>query len=406
MKKVLIINYCAYIPGEKAIKRTFYLFQMMKDLEYDVTFLTSDFNHYEKKTRDTDAFYKEYPEYVDSVKFVHMDSYDKNISFKRFRNNFKCERKLLDWFVKNGKEYDVVYISWPMYNLVNKIRKYCDKFGTKLIIDVNDLWPDSLKLVIKNKFLYNMLTFPMQKKTKRAFSYADGIVAVSEEYLKLASDVNTRATERIAIYIGAMLDKFDDGIRKYSETIEKKSDEFWITYIGTLGKSYDIDTVIKAVCDLRKEKGLNLRFKILGHGPTETELKDLTKFLSCDGIDFMGFQEYEKMAAYLSKTDLCVNCIKARASQSIINKGADYFASGKAILNCGPCVEMKNLITDFNTGLNYESENVESLKNAICELYNNQELRMEQGKNARILAEDKFDRHFTHNQIIEMIDRI
>lgn len=406
MKKVLIVNYCAYIPGEKAIKRTFYLFQMMKDAGYDVTFLTSNFNHYEKKVRDVNAFYEKYPEYKNSVQFVNMDSYDKNISLKRFRSNYKCEEELIKWFAKNIKEYDLVYVSWPMYKFVNKIRKYCDKYGIKLVIDVNDLWPDSLKMVIKSNFVYNALTWPIQRKTKKAFSYADGIVAVSQEYLNIASNSNKRATEKLVVYIGAMLDKFDEGIKTHASSIEKKDGEFWITYIGTLGKSYDIDTVIRAVTELRKEKGIDIRFKILGQGPTESGLKKLATELDSDGIDFIGFQEYGKMAAYLSKTDVCVNCIKARASQSIINKAADYFASKKPVLNCGPCVEMRDLIEKYNTGINYVAENVESLKNAIYELYVNPEKRTEMGKNSRLLAEDKFDRHSTHKRIIDMIDRI
>lgn len=49
MKKTLFINGYIYIPGENAIKRTFYLFEMMRERGMDVTFLTSDFNHYTKQ---------------------------------------------------------------------------------------------------------------------------------------------------------------------------------------------------------------------------------------------------------------------------------------------------------------------------------------------------------------------
>ncbi len=406
MKKTLFINYCAYIPGEKAIKRTFYLFQMMLDQGYDVTFLTSDFNHYEKKERDIAEFYKQYPTYQDCVKFVHMKGYSKNISLKRFANNINCEKNILNWFKNNGSNFDIVYISWPTYGLINKIRKYCDEFKSKLIIDVNDLWPGSLRVVFKNDAIYNMLTAQMQKKANQAFSYADGLVAVSEEYLELASCVNTRATERMAVYIGSMIKQFDNGVTAHQESIVKNSDEFWITYIGTLGTSYDIDTVIKAVASLRKEHGINIRFKILGQGPTEGSLKALTNQLNCDGIDFVGFQEYGVMASYLSRSDICVNCIKARASQSIINKAADYFSSGKPILNCGSCQEMKELVSKYDAGINYEAENVESLKKSILELINNKEEAIVKGRNARRLAEEKFDRDKTHQLIIEMIERL
>ncbi len=406
MKKTLFINYCAYLPGEKAIKRTFYLFQMMLDQGYDVTFLTSDFNHYEKKTRDVEAFYQAYPQYRESVRFVPMKPYAKNISLRRFAHNKGCEKEILSWFRENGRGYDVVYISWPTYGLVNRIRALCDEFNCKMILDINDLWPDSLRVVLKNDLLYKTVTCGMRKKTERAFSYADGLVAVSEEYLALAARSNERATEHLAVYIGAMLPKFDAGVAENRDAVEKGADEFWITYIGTLGTSYDIDTAIRAVDALRRDGQGNIRLKILGQGPTESALRALTEQLGCDGVDFVGFREYGKMAAYLSKSDACINCIKARASQSIINKAADYFASGKPVLNCGACQEMKDLVAGYDAGINYEAENPESLAAAILSLKNDPAAAAQKGKNARALAEEKFDRDKTHRGIIELIERI
>lgn len=406
MKKVLFINHCIYLPGEKAIKRTFYLFEMMRAQGYDVTFLTSDFNHYEKRKRNIEEFYANYPQYEDVVKFVHMKEYEKNISIKRFVSNYSCEKAMLEWYKKNGKDFDIIYVSWPVYWLMRKIRKYSQKFGAKIVLDVNDLWPDSLKMVLKNDFFYNLFTFKMQKDTKKSFSNADAIVAVSDEYMNLAAAQNKRATEKISVYIGAMLNRFDEGIAKYSCDIEKKDGEYWLIYVGTLGKSYDIDTVIKVVDKLRKNEKINIRLKILGQGPMEDHLRQLTQSLDCDGVDFIGFVNYETMAAYLNKSDACMNCIKQRASQSIINKIADYFASGRPVLNCGSCVEMANLIEQYNSGFNYEAENEESLKKVILQLLADSTGAMEKGQNARKLAELKFDREKSHQQIIELIDRL
>ena len=60
MKKVLFINSAIYLPGEGGYKRSLYLFDLMKSLKYDVTLLTSDFNHYSKEKRDIEKFYREY----------------------------------------------------------------------------------------------------------------------------------------------------------------------------------------------------------------------------------------------------------------------------------------------------------------------------------------------------------
>ena len=406
MKKTLILNSTVYLPGEGAVKRTFYLFQMMLDQGYDVTLLTADFNHYAKQTRNTDEFFSKYPEYKNTIKFLHKAPYKKNISLKRYLSGLKYTNSVKKWFKKHGDEYDVVYLSVASTTLVRKIRRYCDKYGIKLIIDVNDLWPDSLKLIIPNEKLYKFLTFFMQKNVNRGYAQADGIVAVSNEYLEKASRVNTRATKRLPVYIGAMLDKFDDGVKKFFDVIEKPSDEFWLSYVGTIGVSYDIETVIRAVDKLNKEKKLNIRFKILGQGPDEKKLKDIANKLKAKSTDFLGFMDYEKMAAYLAKSDICMNCLKSSAPQSIINKISDYYAAAKPVLNCGPCKEMLALIDDYQTGINYEAEDVDSLCEAILKLYNDPALCKELGKNSRKLAELKFDRKTTHQEIISLIESI
>ena len=263
-----------------------------------------------------------------------------------------------------------------------------------------------MRTVIKNDFLYNLFTFPMQLNTKRAFSYANGLIAVSEEYLEKASIENSIATVRKSVYIGAMLDRFDKGVMLYSDSIKKNDDEFWLIYVGTLGKSYDIDTVIKAVAWISKNTNLNIHFKILGQGPSENGLRELTDSLGVSCVEFMGFMEYERMAAYLKKSDVCMNCLKPRASQSIINKIADYFASGNPVLNCGPCKEMKTLIEDYKTGLNYEAENVESCVKAIMKLANGNMDRKDMGNNSRRLAEKKFDRYRTHLELISILEKV
>ena len=402
MNRVLLINYCIYLPGEKAIKRTFYLFEMLREMNIDAHFLTSDFNHYEKKSRSIDEFYAKYPEYMDNVHFVHMPSYEKNISIKRFASNYKCEKELLNWFTANLSNFDVVYISLPTYYLTSHIKKYCSQHNIRLVIDVNDLWPEALKNVIKNPSLYRLITAPFMKNSIKSYEAADAIVAVSEEYLSIAEKYNKNAKEKMAVYIGAMLERFDYGVESFQKEIVKDQNEYWITYIGTLGISYDFDTVMMAIKKLNDKK---IVFKIMGQGPEEQRLRKLAKELEIN-VDFVGFVEYERMAAYLSKSDLCVNCIRQNASQSIINKVADYFASGKPVINCGPCQEMKDLIEDYNCGINYISENVDSCVKAILDIKSNPEKSNLYGQNSRRLAEEKFDRKKTHQEIIDMLERL
>jgi glycosyltransferase involved in cell wall biosynthesis len=401
--RVLFINGCIYLPGEHALKRTFYLFDKMLQKGCDVHFLTSDFNHYDKTKRDTERFLEHYPVYRGKVTFLEVDSYEKNISPGRFLSNWKFETKALSWLKEHIDAYDVVYISLPTLHLAGSVRKLCEKHGVKIVLDVNDLWPEAFKLVFGRDLIYRILTFPIKVLADRGYRSADFVVAVSDEYRNRALSVNRKASHSKTVYLGAMLDRFDGGVAKYQDEIAKDEGAFWIAYAGTIGASYDIETIIDAAAQLKKEGHTNVAFQILGQGPDEERLKAHAKEIGADNVRFLGFQDYEKMAAYLHKCDLMANCLKKRAAQSIINKISDYYAAGRPVMNSCVSKEMQAMVVDNRVGINYEAESVEAAKEAICHFLLSPERCKEMGENARALAESRFDREKIHMELIDLL---
>ena len=401
--RVLLINGFVYLPGEGGYKRTLYLFNMMKEQGYEVTLLTGDFNHYAKKQRDVEKFRKEYPDFTD-IEIVHMPTYTKNVSFGRWRSGEIWAKNVNNWLIEHYHNYDVVYANMPDIPTILKIKGLCQSKGLKLIIDVRDLWPEVFRVLLKKEWLYKLITYQIKKRADRCYAAADEIIAVSNEYLQRGLSVNKKAKNRTAVYIGATFDRFYSGIEKYSSRIEKKEGEVWVTYAGTLGSTYDLYTLLD-VAEILQLKGLR-RFviKILGQGPEEDRLKIYATEKHLTNVDFVGFVDYEKMAAYLSKSDMTINSVKRRASQSIINKVADYFAAGVPCLNGSLCQEMRDLIVDYKAGLNFEPENVDSLVDAILKIDGDKLKAKEYGDNAKKLAKEKFDRRITYKYIIDLID--
>lgn len=403
--RILLVNNAIYVPGEGGYKRTLYMFDMMKNLGYDVTLLTSTFNHYAKKQRDVDEFRKRYPAYND-IQFIKVPSYAKNISLRRVISGKVWIKGFKSWFKKHASEFDVVYHNMPAMDTILAAQPISEEFNHKVVVDVRDLRPEVFKVILKNDKLYQLLTYFMKKKADRAYACADLMFAVSEEYLQRGMSANTKAKDSKAVYIGAILDKFYSGIEKYGKDIHKSDGEIWVTYAGTLGVTYDLFTLLdsaKAIQDMRRE---DIQFKILGQGPSAKDLEEYAEKIGVTNVEFVGFVPYEKMAAYLSKSDMTVNSLKARASQSIINKVADYFAAGIPILNGSLCKEMQNLVSENNLGINFIPENVDSLTESILNLSNDKELRLLCGRNAKRVAEEKFDRKNSYLEILKRIDAL
>lgn len=404
-RRVLFVNNVVYLPGEGGYKRTLYLFDMMRNMGYQTTLVTSNFNHYKKEVRDLDCFKKEHPDSGD-IRFIKVPAYKTNISLKRYYSEWVWTFKFKKWLKEHIEDYDVIYMNMPDYDQINAVKGLCKKHGKKIILDVRDLRPEAFHVMIKNDTLFRILFYWMRVSADNAYKCADELVAVSEEYLHIAQRVNRKSKNPAVVYIGAILDKFYEGIQKYASDIDKHVDDIWVTYAGTLGESYDLDTVI-AAAKKAKEKGLkDLKLKILGQGPSEEHLKKYASEICADNVDFVGFVDYEKMAAYLSKSDMTINAIKKQASQSIINKVADYFAAGIPMLNSCCCQEQLDMVDNYRVGINYEPGNVDELCDCIIKLAKDEELRTEMGKNARKLAEEKFDRRNSYKELINRIDTV
>lgn len=401
-KTVVLVNRAMYLPGEGGYKRTMYLYDMIRKMGHKPILLTSDFNHYKKEQRNVDEFRTNHPDYADIV-FLHTRTYDKNISLQRRLAENDWKKAVSQWVADHANSIDVVMMSMPDMNTILSVSEVCKKHNISVVIDVRDLRPEAFKVLLKNELLYNVCTYPMKLKADKAYACADKLFAVSEEYLQRGSVNNSHAKVKKAVYIGAVLEKFDNGIKKYEHTIDKPEDELWVTYAGTLGTSYDMVTVIDAVAKLKNERfdGKKVQLIVLGQGPDKEAFVKHAEEIGATNIRFIGFVDYEKMAAYLSKSDMTINAIKRRGSQSIINKVADYFAAGIPMLNGCVCKEQQTMVEEFDVGLNYEPEDVDSLARAIKKLANNSDLRQQMGINARKLALEKFDRNKTYKEMIE-----
>ena len=403
--RVLFYNSAVYLPGEGGYKRTMYLFDMMRSMGYDVTLVTSDFNHYAKQKRDVAKFRREFPDYSDIV-ILPAIPYKKNVSIKRWISGRIFKNTFIKWFKQNYHNYDLVYTNMPGADTNIAMSYICKKNNIKMIVDIRDLRPEVFRVLLKKEWLYNIVTYPMKLKANKAYNTADELLAVSNEYLQRGLIANNHCRNPKAIYIGAILDKFYCGIEKYSSSIKKEDGEIWATYAGTLGSTYDLYTLLDVAKSLQDKGYDRIKFMILGQGPESEPLKQYCKSNDICNVIFVGFVDYEKMAAYLSKSDMTINSLKARASQSIINKVADYFAAGIPILNGSLCKEMRDLVETYKVGVNFQPENVDSLERAILHIINHPELSKEYGENARKLALEKFDRKTSYLEIIKTIEDV
>ena len=391
--KILMVSNFVVFPWEGGNSRFTYILDNLNCDEHDVELVTSSFFHFAKKTRKQEEL-KKTPY---KVTLIDEPGYEKNVSLKRFYSHYKLGKNLEKYLKSMKEKPDVIYCAIPSLDMAKVAAKYAKKNKIRFIIDVQDLWPEAFKMVFKMPLVSNVIFYPINKTANYIYKAADEIIAVSETYANRAVVVNNKYKNKLSVFLGTELENFD----KIEKKKKEKEDEIVLTYIGTLGHSYNLSDTIKALKILQDKGYNNLKFKIMGAGPLKENFEELIKQLNVNA-EMTGRLPYEKMVQELCACDIAINPIMKGAAQSIINKVGDYAAAGLPVVSTQECPEYRNLIDNKKIGLNCENDPVD-IAEKIEKLINDSELRNKMGKNNRKLAEEKFDRKKTYKEIVELI---
>lgn len=371
--------------------RFFYLAKQISRTD-SVEIITSSFRHTTKSQRrqpaDTWPF---------TITFIEEPGYQKNVSIKRIFSHRVWGKNVVR-YLKSRKKPDVVYCAIPSLSGPNMIARYCQKNGIRFVIDVQDLWPEAFQMVFNMPVLSNIIFAPLTLLANGIYKRADAICAVSDTYCKRALRVNKKCSDATPVFLGTELSTFD-AHAKANPVANKPEGELWLGYCGTLGTSYDLHVVFEAL-RLLGEK--NLRFIVMGDGPLMERFRAEASDLN---VSFTGRMPYEKMCGMLAECDIVVNPIVGKSVATIINKHADYAASGKPVLNTQSDKEYCQLVEEYQMGLNCNNGDAEDLSQKLKALVYDEGLRYRMGKNARKCAEEKFDRATTYSLLEDEILR-
>lgn len=348
MKKILIVAPFCSLPGEQGFNRFLYLADLLSK-RYDVTLLTSSFRHSTKSQREQceDCYpYK--------VKVVFAPSYSSNVSLKRIFSHRVFFKNFKDWFMRNGTGFDLVYSAYPLISTNVFLVKNKNLFNYKLIVDVQDVWPESISAAFPFVKNFPLWMIPYTRQADFCYKGADALVAVSKTYLDRAMLVCPNTVGAVA-YIGSDSDKIES-----APILNLDKRKLKLVYIGSLGYSYDIKTVVLAVNEMI-EAGLAVELHIFGGGHQESELKTVAS----QDVKFHGYVDYDRMISFVKACDLGVNALKASAPQSITNKLSDYFSVGIPMLNSQVTEELHTLYEGY-PHVSYSAGSVDSCKAAIA----------------------------------------
>lgn len=402
-KKIAVISMGVKLNGEKGYSRFRYIGDFLSDAGYQVDLITTTFQHWEKAQRDIDVIKKE--DYKFRLKFIYEPGYRKNIDPRRIWSHHIAAKNLTKLLEQDG-DYDLIYCEIPPNDVALAAAEYAKKKGIPFVPDVNDLWPEAMRMVLDIPVVSDILFYPLQRDAEKVYSLVSGIIGTSDEYRDRPLKNQKLDVPRKTVYVGNEIAEFDKGVETYGPQIQKPGGEFWVSYAGTIGTSYDIRTMVLAGRELLDRGMDQIKIKILGGGPLKEELENLAKEKECTNVEFVGYAPYPQMAAYLAKSDILVNSFVKKAPQSIVTKIGDYLAAGKPMINTCMSPEFRRKVETDGFGINILPEDVKILTDAIIDLYKDREGCRIMGEKARKIAEEQFDRPESYKKIIALIEEL
>lgn len=391
-KKLMLVAPFVSFPNESGFNRFITLADMLSKT-YSVTLVTSRFYHSEKRHRLNGS-----DDYTFDVVLLDEPGYKKNIGFSRLISHRYFCNELKKYLKLNGSQFDIVYSAYPLIYSNYLLGTNKSKFNYKLIMDIQDVWPESITgpIPILSGKTGDILLSPITKYANQTYSYADGLVAVSETYLKRADVIKLPQRNKTVAYIGTPRTlKYN----KYKPSTNTQQ-PLVATYLGTLGGSYDLSTVIKAAALCKN----HVEIRIVGSGPDLVKLQKLDQSLGAN-VQFLGSHPYDKAMQLISESDIVINPIKSTAQQSMTNKLSDYLSCGVPILSCQTNPEVVEILKDRGNFI-YEAGDHADLAKQLQYISKHRLDLQHISKLNFEFAQENLSRETSYKKIINLVDYV
>jgi colanic acid biosynthesis glycosyl transferase WcaI len=182
--------------------------------------------------------------------------------------------------------------------------------------------------------------------------------------------------------------------------------QFVIGYSGNMGLVHEFETIIGAAEALKEETDTTLLF--IGNGAQRGTIEKKAAVKQLNNIHFRPYQARERLAESLSVSDVHLISLRPEMEGLVFpSKLYGILAAGRPAIFIGDTKgELANLVQTESCGLAVQQGDSAGLAKAIMKLRNDPGLRVEMGKRARVLFEQRYDRHLAIERWSKLLSKL
>ena len=271
------------------------------------------------------------------------------------------------------------------------------------IFEVRDQWPAALVKIgfLKSKFLIGIFTY----FEKTIYKYSAAIITVSDG---MAEGVREVAGEGKPVYVipnGSDLDLFSPDIDGSAIRQEKGwNDKIVLVYAGVMGKLDALEFVIDVAKRVRDYQ--DILFVLIGPGSDKGNLGRMVEGLGLRNVEILPPVPKQQLPAILAAADIVMAIFAKFAfveKYASLNKFYDGISAGKPVLlNCSGW--QRKLLEDNFAGFGCKLCDVDEFVEKVLYFNSPRDKLIAMGRNARRIAEEKFDRDKLATQALAQIE--
>ena len=375
--KILLITQNFYPEIGSGANRLKNLYvQLSKNHEVEV--LTTDPSYPNAKMYKEDKYWNN--QFVNESKDImrlnmRMNKQSKSMIF-RLLYYFELAYKVRVYVRKYQKLYDAVYVTTPNIFIPWAAFFQKKKTGVKRILEVRDLWPDSVRDVEKMNI---DIIFPVLKfMEKMLYKQSDKIVINNEGFRKY---INRMIKNKPILFL-------PNAFSEDEVQFEKAPDNFRVIYTGNIGFAQSYEKLQEMAHKLEENK---INFKIIGYGMNAHLFQSYIEYNDFKYVTFEEEKTREECLVEIRNSNVQLSILKD--SEVFLNvlpgKVIDGIASGVPVVtNLGGYTS--DLVNEYQVGYAKEKATSDELADAIKKIKASKELETEMRTNSKRLSRSHF----------------